>query len=118
MDHPNGGRVAAIDTKPQPYPLPPIWTLQTRGQVSAAPATTQDAVFAGSRDGGIYAVRAVDRENLWPGVEEGHFRTGGEILADVKVDRDGVYASSMDSKLYCLDPNTGRIRWTYYSMLL
>src|SRR6185436_12008170 len=37
-DHPNGGRVASIDTNPKAYDITPEWELMTRGQVSAAPA--------------------------------------------------------------------------------
>ena len=114
-DHPNGGRVAAMDTAPQPYDVAPLWELMTRGQVSAAPAVYQGLVFAGSRDGGVYALRGENRDNLWPGLDAGYFKTDGEILADLQVDKDGVYVCSMDSKLYCLDINTGRVRWTYYS---
>jgi outer membrane protein assembly factor BamB len=114
-DHPNGGRVAAMDTGPHPYDVTPLWELMTRGQVSAAPALYQGLVFAGSRDGGVYALRGENRDNLWPGLEAGYFKTDAEILADLQVDKDGVYVSSMDSKLYCLDINTGRVRWTYYA---
>ena len=114
-DHPNGGRVAAMDTSPHPYDVTPEWELMTRGQVSAAPAVYQGLVFAGSRDGGVYALRGENRDNLWPGLDAGYFKTDGEILADIQTDKDGVYVSSMDSKLYCLDINTGRVRWTYYA---
>lgn len=114
-NHPNGGRVVAMDTSPKPYDVPPAWELMTRGQVSAAPTVYQGLVFAGSRDGGVYALRGENRDNLWPGLDVGFFKTGGEILADLQVDKDGIYVSSMDSKLYCLDINTGRVRWTYYA---
>jgi outer membrane protein assembly factor BamB len=87
----------------------------TRGQVSAAPAVYQGLVFAGSRDGGVYALRGENRDNLWPGLDAGYFKTGGEILADLQIDKDGIYVASMDSKLYCLDINNGRVRWTYYA---
>ena len=114
-DHPNGGRIAAMDTGPHPYDITPEWEGMTRGQVSAAPAIYQGLVFAGSRDGGVYALRGENRDNLWPGLDVGYFKTDGEILADLQADKDGVYVCSMDSKLYCLDINTGRVRWTYYA---
>jgi len=114
-DHPNGGRVASMQTSPQPYDVTPEWELMTRGQVSAAPAIYQGLVFAGSRDGNVYALRGENRDNLWPGLDQGYFPTGGEILADLQADKDGVYVASMDSKLYCLDINNGRVRWTYYA---
>lgn len=115
LDSPNGGRLAAISHEKQPYDITPVWELLTRGQVSAAPAVHQGQVYAGSRDGGVYAVRGEDREVLWPGLPSGHFRTGGGILADIKADKDGVYVASMDTKLYALDHNTGRVKWRYYA---
>jgi len=75
----------------------------------------QGSLFVGSRDGNVYAVRGENRDVLWPGLDKGFFKTGGPILADVAVDKDGVYVASMDSKLYCLDINTGRVRWIYYA---
>ena len=115
FDSPNGGRVAAIANKAQPYDVTPLWELLTRGQVSATPAYQAGQVYAGSRDGNVYAVLGETREVLWPGLEGARFQTGGPILADVKADKDGVYVASMDSKLYCLDLNTGRVKWRYYA---
>src|SRR5688572_7131110 len=115
LDSPNGGRVAAIANKAQPYDVTPLWELLTRGQVSATPAYQAGQVYAGSRDGNVYAVLGETREILWPGLEGARFQTGGPILADVKADKDGVYVASMDSKLYCLDLNTGRVKWRYYA---
>jgi len=115
LDHPNGGRLAAIDTKAQPYTITPWWELMTRGQVSATPAVFNQVIFTGSRDGSVYAVRSDSREVVWSELAQGHFRTGGEILADLKADRTGVYVASMDTKFYCLKPDSGRIGWVYHS---
>ena len=115
LDSPYGGRLAAISHEKQPYDITPVWELLTRGQVSATPAVFQGQVYSGSRDGGVYAVRGEDREVLWPALPNGHFKTGGGILADLQADKDGVYVASMDTKLYCLDYNTGRVKWRYYA---
>lgn len=115
LDSPNGGRLVCIRNEKQPYDITPLWELLTRGQVSATPAYHVGQIYAGSRDGGVYAVLGETREILWPGLEGQHFRTGGGILADVKADKEGVYVASMDSKLYCLDLNTGRVKWRYYA---
>lgn len=115
-DHPNGGRLVAMSTEPQPYgALPPKWELSVGGQLSSRPALSQGVVFAGSRAGQVYAVRADNASGIWPGLSRGFFQTDGEILADIDADSEGVYVASMDSKLYALDPNTGRVRWTYYA---
>ncbi len=115
VDHENGGRLTAVDTREQPYPISPWWELMTRGQISANSAIFARDLFAGSRDGCVYAVRADSREILWQNLATGYFRTGGQILADLKADKDGVYVASMDTKLYCLHLDSGRINWVYYA---
>jgi len=115
VDHPNGGRLNAVSSAYQPYDISPEWELMTRGAVSAAPAAADERVYVASRDGNVYAVRADNRDPIWPGLEDACFRTGGPILADLAVDREGLYVASMDSKLYCLDLSTGRVRWTFYA---
>lgn len=115
VDNPTGGRIAAVTSDKQPYEISPFWELATRGQLSAAPADYQGMIFAASRDGGVYAVRGSNRDNLWPGLPKGYFQTGGEIVANVHADKDGVFVSSTDTKLYCLDLNIGRLRWSYYA---
>lgn len=120
----NGGRLLALETAPKvgltaakriPYELTPKWELLTRGQMSAGPAVMGEQVYVGSRDGGVYAVRIDNRDILWPGLPEGFFRTGGEILANISVDAVGVYVASMDSKVYRLDPATGRVKWVFHA---
>lgn len=115
VDHDNGGRVVARDIRPMAYDTSPDWELMTRGQVSAAPAAYDRLVFAASRDGSVYAVRAENRAVIWPGLDGSAFKTGGPILADLKADKDGVFVASVDSKLYCLDMNSGHVKWTYYA---
>lgn len=115
LDHPAGGRLAAVETAPQAYPLAPVWELMTFGQVSARPAVFEHQVYCGSRDGRVYGVRGDSRDALWPGLERGFVQTGGEIVADLQADSDGVYVASMDGRLYCLSPATGRLRWTYHA---
>lgn len=115
VDHANGGRMVARDIRPMPYDTSPDWELMARGQISAAPAAYDRLVFAASRDGSVYAVRAENRAVIWPGLDGAAFKTGGPILADLKADKDGVFVASADSKLYCLDMNSGHVKWTYYA---
>ena len=119
VDHVNGGRLNAISAALQPYDIGPVWELMTRGEVSGSPAVfqgqEQGSIFCGSRDGAVYAVRAENRDLLWPMLEKGFFKTYGQIMADLQADKDGVYVSCTDSKLYCLDMNTGRLKWAYFA---
>jgi outer membrane protein assembly factor BamB len=115
VDHPKQGRIQAVDTKVQPYDISPIWELSTGGQTRSRPAVFQGAVFAGSRDGAVYGVRGENRDVLWPILDNSVFQTGAPIVADLAADKDGVFVASTDTKLYCLNAATGKVRWTYYA---
>ncbi len=115
INHPTGERLSAINTKEQPYEISPEWDLSTKSEISAKPAVYQGLLFAGDRSGGVYALRTESRGVMWPGLDDGYFKTGGPIFADIFADKDGVYVASADSKLYCLDLLAGKIRWIYYT---
>lgn len=110
-DYAGGGRLVKLDIA-RPYGRT-IWELMTFGAISAAPAVVEDGIYVASEDGRVYAV-GLGRERLWA-IEGNVFQTEGPILADVKGDDFGIYVASTDSKLYCLDRNTGRIKWTYFA---
>lgn len=110
MDFVRGGRLVKLDIN-RPYGRT-MWELMTFGPVSAAPAVYEETIFAASEDGRVYAVEE-SRDPVWL-IEGGVFRTEGSIIADLRADDYGVYAAATDSKLYCLDRLTGRIRWTYF----
>lgn len=111
FDYAGQGRLGRVSLV-QPY-VAVRWELLTRGAVSAAPAVFQDAVYAGSEDGNVYAV-GEDRSPLWatPG---NVFSTSGPIVADVKADDSGVYVASADSRLYALDRLTGKLKWQFFA---
>lgn len=111
-DYPGGGRLIAVDiTRVSTIPL---WQVMTPGgALTAAPALYQGILYAGAQDGKIYAV-SEDRNAIWP-LEGGVFLTSGKIVADVKADQEGVYFASTDSKLYCVDRMTGKVKWQYFS---
>ena len=115
VDHEGGGRLIAIDPA---YNYNPIrWQLDTGGGVYGAPVkggTNQALLFAAGLNGKVYGV-TVDREGVWPALPDGTFQTAGPIFADLKTSGNDLLVASGDSKLYCLDVRTGRIRWTYYA---
>lgn len=112
IDYENGGRIRKIDIE-RTLSTTPRWELMTFGGLSAAPALHQGILYVGSEDGRVYAV-GEDRSSVWP-LPRGVFETGGRIVADIKADDSGVYVASTDSKLYCLDRNTGKIKWQFFS---
>lgn len=111
LDYPQYGRLTAIDISRQ-YSVT-RWELQTRGAISSRPAVFDKVIFVGSEDGNVYAVD-IDRNPIWP-LEGNVYRTGGRIVADLKADEYGVYVASTDSKLYCIERNTGKTKWQYFA---
>lgn len=115
VDHLGGGRLIAIDPA---YNNKPIrWQLDTGGGVYGTPVTagpSQGQLFAGGVDGKVYGVSA-DRAAVWSNLPGGTFSTDGPIFADLKASGNDLLVASTDSKLYCLDVRTGKIRWTYFA---
>lgn len=106
-----GARIVRLDPT-RPY-SPYHWELLTQGVVVSTPAIYNGVLYAGSDDGNVYAVDE-DRNSPW-GALNGVFKTAGAIHGDITAEASGVYVASADSKLYCLDPNNGKIEWQYYA---
>jgi outer membrane protein assembly factor BamB len=113
LDHYEGAGTAAKIDVTRPYKVID-WELMTEAAVTPTPALHKRILYVGSEDGRIYAVTD-ERGQVWS-LENGKgwFQTQGKFVSDIKADDTGVYAANTDSKLYCLDPATGRIRWQYY----
>ena len=105
------GRLISVDIK-RPY-SPAHWELMVGGGISSTPAFIGGALYAGSDDGNVYALTA-DRLAVW-GINRGMFTTGGPITGDITAEKSGVYVASADSKLYCLDPGSGKVKWQYFA---
>jgi outer membrane protein assembly factor BamB len=91
------------------------WEMMAFGAVSPTPAMFEKVIFAGAEDGKLYAVTE-DRAPMWALPGSGStFNTQGKFTSDIKADEYGVYAANTDSKLYCLDRATGKVKWQYYS---
>lgn len=114
LDHTGGtGVIAALDITKAYRVI--NWELMTFGAVTPTPALYEGVIYAGSEDGKIYAVTN-DRSPAWslPGGSN-TFDTRGRFIADIQVDDFGLYAANTDSKLYCLDRQSGRLKWIYYA---
>ncbi len=110
-DYPGGGRVVALDLTREYVPV--RWELMFPGSnVSAAPAYFNDSVYTAAGDGTVTAIAADTREPLWP-LPNGVFQTGGPVQGALVAEESGVYVSSVDSKLYCLNRTSGKIKWQY-----
>jgi hypothetical protein len=112
VSYPGAGRLAKVKIADR---ISLDWELYTSAGVAGAPAVVSDSVFCGGLDGKVWAVDMAKRP-IWqlPGF---YFKTDGPITADLSADDYGVYVASQDSKLYCLDRGSGKIKWTYYAGL-
>ena len=112
LDHYEGaGTVAKVDIS-KPYKVIE-WELMTEAAVTPTPALHKRVLYVGSEDGRLIAVTD-ERGQVWALEGKGWFQTQGKFVSDIKVDDTGVYASNTDSKLYCLDLLSGRIKWQYW----
>jgi outer membrane protein assembly factor BamB len=107
-----GGEVAGIDLNLIYNPV--AWEVLTRGTVNGAPAAQGSLIFAGSDQGGVLALED-DHTGAWTTLPRSTFMTNGKILGDIKADATNVYVSSTDGQLYCLNGNTGTIKWRYFA---
>lgn len=116
IDSEQGGRIGAISLD-RPYGSPYIWTRIARGVVRTQPALFENVLYFANENGEVISITN-DPTLLWPRNDEmpdSVFKTDGRIVAAIRVDESGVYVPSTDSKLYCLDPITGKIRWEYFA---
>ena len=111
VDYEKGGRVIALDVTAEAAPI--RWEFITKAGISASPAVNGNTVYVGTDDGRVIA--AIDNGTHDQPEQLFTFQTDGRVTADLKADKDGVYVASTDTKLYCLDPGTGKIKWQYYS---
>ena len=83
------------------------WTFEAEAGFETNPLVINDTVYAGNRDGFMYAVNASTGSLRWK------FSTGGPILFSAAASRIGstIYFASNDSYAYAVDALTGTQIW-------
>jgi outer membrane protein assembly factor BamB len=110
-DFPGGGRLINLDMTRDYYPV--RWGLMfPDAAVSAAPAVLGDVVYSASEDGKVTAVAIDNRDPVW---SFGFFETSGPVYGDLQVDESGLYVACNDSKLYCINRASGKVKWQYFA---
>jgi hypothetical protein len=69
------------------------------------PLVIEGIIYAGNRDGNMYALNATTGEKLW------HFATGGPILFSAAYKNNVIYFASNDSRAYALNATNGALVW-------
>ncbi len=110
-----GGLVEAYDLA-RPY-APQKWEYLTYDTqpVTAGPAVSTGIIYSGSEGGEVDAVSTNEsRAQVW-NTDHGSFLAAGAITADLQVDDSGLYIASHDSKMYCVNKTTGKLKWQYFA---
>ncbi|HEU4601850.1 MAG TPA: PQQ-binding-like beta-propeller repeat protein [Steroidobacteraceae bacterium] len=82
------------------------WAVQTNGPIRGAPTVTRDAIYVGSADGFVYAVKK-SGDLIWK------FDTGAAIAGAPAVTDELVIVAGRSRKVYALDRQHGSVRWSF-----
>lgn len=94
-------RVATGETLPFP------WGYEGWDYILSSPVVVDGVVYAGSGDGGVYALDGATGRQLW------RYRTGGRVRSSPAVVDGVAYVGSTDGWLYALDASSGEPRWRF-----
>jgi hypothetical protein len=109
----NGGLVESYNVE---RPLAPFdWEFMTHDHenVTAGICEYGGVIYSGSEGGEVDAV-TTSRMPIWD-TPHYAFLAHGRISADLKADEFGLYIASEDSNLYCVNRNTGKLKWQYFA---
>ena len=81
------------------------WQFRTNSSIQATPLLMSDALYIGSNDGVLYALKPASGEVLWK------FETDGPILSTPAVWGDTLATTSLDGHCYALDRTSGQPIW-------
>ncbi len=83
------------------------WTFHTQGPVISSPAVLDGTVYAGSKDGNLYAVDSQTGQQKWK------FETKSRIASSPAVADGMVYFGAYDGNFYAIDTATGQLKWKF-----
>jgi outer membrane protein assembly factor BamB len=115
VDSPDGGaRIKRYDLNKRTVNQP-IWELQAwKGGLASSPALHTDTVYLAADTGTVYAVTADDREPIWP-LPGNVFDARSAVTAPLRADDVGLYVSTVEGKIYCVNRTSGQVKWQWYA---
>jgi len=84
------------------------WERSRASAFAATPAVTEERVFAGTRDGTLFAFDVGDGRELWRVTEPSGGVTAPPVVAD-----GTVYVGSRDGSVYAVTADTGDLEWSF-----
>jgi len=88
--------------------IKPIWEFSCEDEIRGSATYFNGAIYAGSYDNNLYAVKAASGEFIWK------FPTDGGIVSKPFVYDGNIYFGSEDRRLHVITMR-GQINWTYYT---
>jgi outer membrane protein assembly factor BamB len=86
------------------------WSFESEAGFASSPTIYRDTLFLGSFDHHLYAIKIGSDVLEWRFPEK---PAGNWFWASPVVDEGIVYAGCLDGKLYAIEAETGRERWSY-----
>ena len=83
------------------------WRYQTGAEVTSPPISTGLNVSFASLDGSVYAISRGDGSLTF------QFETNGAVRSPLGRSHDALFLASDDVRFFCIDVDTGRLRWTF-----
>ena len=89
--------------------LKPLWSFQCEDEIKGTPLYYEGAIYTGSIDNNLYAVKAENGEFIWK------YPTDGAIVTHPAVFDGNIFIGSEDHRLHVVSARNGKINWTYFS---
>lgn len=83
------------------------WRFHAKGAFFSSPTVSNGAIYIGSDDGSVYAIRSSNGSIIWK------HQTQGRVRSTPAIGDGRVYVSSLDGNIYALDANDGRELWHF-----
>jgi outer membrane protein assembly factor BamB/predicted secreted protein len=98
---------SGIGTGVVSLPITRLWNNSACGDVDSSPSIVNGFVYIGSRDKNVYALNAVNGNQIW------NFTTGNTVQSSPAVAGNVVYIGSLDHNVYALNATDGKQLWNF-----
>ena len=98
----------AITSAEEPE-IQPLWEFACEDEIRGSATHANGAIYVGSYDNNLYALKATTGEFLWK------YPTDGGIVSKPLIYEGNIYFGSEDHRLHVINARHGQINWTHYT---